>query len=150
MDSLDSAIGAIEAARDTDLSHIQWLLSLENLPSEDITAGTIKHFLVSRDCIGVAGVVGLEYYGKFALLRSLVVANGYERRGLGRRLVAAAEYSAKRHQVESIYLLTTTAESYFGALGFHSIPRACAPLALGNSSQFKSLCPSTAVLMAKP
>jgi N-acetylglutamate synthase-like GNAT family acetyltransferase len=148
--SFESPAGTIEAARSSDLSHIQWLLNLQNLPSEDITQAALEHFLVCRDAIGVVGVVGLEYYGKVALLRSLVVADGFAGWGLGRRLVVAAEYFAQRRHVRSIYLLTTTAELFFEALGFRCIPRDCAPRAIEDSSQFKSLCPSTAVLMVKP
>jgi amino-acid N-acetyltransferase len=148
--SFDSPAGAIEGAHSSDLTQIQWLLDLQNLPSEDITPAALEHFLVCRDALGVAGVVGLEYYGNIALLRSLVVADGFARQGLGRRLVAATEYHARRRQVRSIYLLTTTAQLFFQALGFHCLRRDCAPRAIQDSTQFKSLCPSTAILMVKP
>jgi len=47
--SFESPAGTIEAARSSDLSHIQWLLNLQNLPSEDITQAALEHFLVFRD-----------------------------------------------------------------------------------------------------
>jgi N-acetylglutamate synthase-like GNAT family acetyltransferase len=84
--SFESPVGAIKAARSADLSHIQWLLNLQNLPNEDITQAALEHFLVCRDAIGVvgvAGVVGLEYYGNVALLRSLVIADGFAGRTNG-------------------------------------------------------------------
>jgi amino-acid N-acetyltransferase len=142
--------GAIEGARSAELTHIQWLLNLHSLPTADVTEQALEHFLVYRDAIGIAGVVGLECHGDVALLRSLVVADGYVGRGIGRRLVAAAEDLARARQVRSIYLLTTTANVYFELLGFRCIPRDGVPSAIGHSSQFKSLCPSTAVLMVKP
>ena len=41
--SLGSPAGAIEGARSSDLSGIQWLLNLRNLPSEDITPAALDH-----------------------------------------------------------------------------------------------------------
>jgi amino-acid N-acetyltransferase len=145
-----TALCAIERARRADLANIRWLLSLESLPSADITGQSLEHFLVYRDAIGIAGVVGLERFGDLALLRSLVVADGHLRRGLGKRLVAAAEDLAGVPGVRAIYLLTTTAELYFEALGFRHIKREGAPPAIERCSEFQSLCPTSAVLMVKP
>ncbi|MGO9992523.1 MAG: hypothetical protein ACLPTF_08400 [Steroidobacteraceae bacterium] len=58
--SFQSPAGAIEGARSSDLFHIQWLLNLHKLPNEDMTQAALEYFLVCRDAIGVAGVVGLE------------------------------------------------------------------------------------------
>ncbi len=142
--------GAVERARRSDLVGIHWLLNLHSLPSADITEDSLDHFLVYRDEIGVAGLVGLERYEDVALLRSLVVADGYAGRGLGRRLVAAAEELARESHIRRIYLLTMTAEFYFEYLGYRTTSREDAPARLKQCSQFKALCPSTAVLMVKP
>jgi amino-acid N-acetyltransferase len=141
---------AIEAARPADLANIRWLLEFEGLPSADITEQSLESFLVYRDAIGIAGVVGLEPFGEVGLLRSLVVADGHLRRGVGKRLVAAAEALAGKLDIRAIFLLTTTAESYFQALGFRPIKRDSEPPAIKRCSQFQSLCPSSAVLMVKP
>ena len=148
--SVGSPAAAIAAARSSDLSQIRWLLNLRNLPSEDITPELLASFLVCRDAIGVVGVIGLEYYGTVALLRSLVVADGFEGRGLGGRLMGAATHFARRRGVRWIFLLTTTAEAFFERFGFRRIPRDCAPRCIEDSSEFKSLCPSTAALMVNP
>jgi N-acetylglutamate synthase-like GNAT family acetyltransferase len=74
--------------------------------------------------IGVAGVVGLERYGEVALLRSLVVTSQHLGRGLGRRLVAAAEVLATELTFPSIYLLTTSAEPFFEYMGSSHPPAA--------------------------
>jgi len=152
MSAVDHAAppSVIDGARRADLAAIRWLLDIEFLPSVDVTEEALEHFLVYRDEIGVAGVVGLERYGEVALLRSLVVANEHMGRGLGRRLVVAAEALAAKLNVRSIYLLTTTAESFFEYLGFRRIQREEAPLAIRNSREFSSLCPATAVVMVKP
>jgi amino-acid N-acetyltransferase len=148
--SVGPPAAAIAAARSSDLSQIRWLLNLRNLPSEDITPELLASFLVCRDAIGVVGVIGLEYYGTVALLRSLVVADGFEGRGLGGRLMGAATHFARRRGVRWIFLLTTTAEAFFERFGFRRIPRDCAPRCIEDSSEFKSLCPSTAALMVNP
>lgn len=146
----DAPAGPIRRARQSDLDNIRWLLDLHGLPSQDLTAQLLQHFLVYRDDIGVAGVVGLEQCGNAALLRSLVVADGHTSRGLGTRLVRAAELLAEKLNLLPIYLLTSTAEAYFQHLGYRSLNRELAPAALRQSAQFKSLCPSTAQLMVKP
>jgi amino-acid N-acetyltransferase len=140
----------IEGARRSDLANIRWLLDMESLPSADITEESLEDFLVYRDEIGVAGVVGLERYGEAALLRSLVVTSQYAGRGLGKRLVAAAEELAADLNVRAIYLLTTTAEGFFESNGFRYLKREYAPPAIQRARQFADLCPNTAVLMVKP
>ncbi len=150
MRATDVSVYPIGGARRTDLAAIRCLLDVENLPSEDIEESALEHFLVCRDEIGVAGVVGLEKYGDVALMRSLVVTEKYLGRGFGRRLVGAVEILAVETGVRSIYLLTTTAEPFFRYLGFRRISREEAPAAIRSSREFSSLCPTTAVVMVKP
>jgi amino-acid N-acetyltransferase len=140
----------IAGARRADLAGIRWLLDMESLPSADITENALEHFLVYRDEKGVAGVVGLEKYGEVALLRSLVVSSEHMGRGLGERLVAAAEDLASELHVCSIYLLTTTEVVFFESRGFRCIRREEAPLPIRETREFSSLCPATAILMVKP
>jgi amino-acid N-acetyltransferase len=142
--------GPIEGARRSDLANIRWLLDVLGLPSEDVTESSLEDFLVFRDSIGVARIVGLERCGDAALLRSLAVADGHASRGLGTRLVRAAEVLAQDLHLQPIYRLTTTAELFFEHLGYRLLDRELAPAALKHSAQFKSLCPSTARLMVKP
>jgi amino-acid N-acetyltransferase len=132
-----------------DLIGIHWLLQLESLPSSDVTEEALSHFLVCRDRIGVVGVVGLEVYGQFALLRSLVVSSERRGCGLGRRLVGAVEDTARASGVTALYLLTTNAAEFFESFGFRRIDRAEAPVQIRATSQFEHLCPATAILMVK-
>jgi amino-acid N-acetyltransferase len=123
---------------------------MENLPSTDITEETLAHFLVCRDPVGVVGIVGLEVFGEIALIRSLVVSEERQGRGLGKRLVSAAQEMAAELKVRDIYLLTTTAAEFFEYLGYRQIDREFAPAAISSTKEFSSLCPSTAVFMVKP
>jgi amino-acid N-acetyltransferase len=110
----------------------------------------LERFLVCRDGRDVVAAVGLEVFGKVALLRSLVVDPQLRRQGLGMHLTKAAEALARRTGVETIYLLTTTAEEFFRARGYRIVARSEAPAAIPSTTQFSALCPSTAVLMVKP
>jgi amino-acid N-acetyltransferase len=141
---------AIMGARRSDLPSIRWLLDIEYLPSADITEESLEHFLVYRDQLGVAGVVGLKLFGEVALLRSLVVTSERMGCGIGKNLVTAAEALAAELKVRSIFLLTTTAADFFEYRGFRRISREQAPLRIRATQEFSSLCPSTAVLMVKP
>jgi amino-acid N-acetyltransferase len=137
-------------ATGADLPAIRRLLGFEHLPTDDVTEELLNNFLVLRQGELVLGAVGLECYGEVGLLRSLVVGEETRRRGRGAELVAAAESLAKKVGVESIYLLTTTAESFFASLGYRRLHRDEAPAQIRATMQFRALCPAAAVLMVKP
>lgn len=141
---------SIEPANPSDLPAIRWLLEFDRLPSDDLTEGLLRHFLVLRDEGQVLGVIGLELHGGVALLRSLVVAEEFRGRSHGAALASAAESLARRLGVVSIYLLTTSAEAFFQSRGYRRISRDAAPSQIQATTQFSALCPSTAVLMVKP
>jgi amino-acid N-acetyltransferase len=148
--SPDASLFIIDGASRADLASIRRLLDSEYLPTTDLTEEMLAHFLICRDPVGVAGVVGLEVFGEVALLRSLVVSSERQGLGLGRRLVLAAEAMAAEIKVREIYLLTTTAAEFFEHLGYHRVNRELAPAAISLTKEFSSLCPSTAVFTVKP
>ncbi|AXF22762.1 GNAT family N-acetyltransferase [Burkholderia pyrrocinia] len=140
----------IRRAHSADYSIIRTLLESEDLPNEDVTIEGIPHFYVASLVDGsLMGCVAIEQYGTDALLRSLAVADGARRNGLGRTLVAAAEQAAIAHGVRRLFLLTTTAANYFASIGYHKFERAVAPSRIQSTSQFASLCPASATCMAK-
>jgi amino-acid N-acetyltransferase len=139
----------IVPARAIDEVAIRRMLVSAQLPTEDISPKSLEHFLVMRDGDAIVGVVGLDLDGDFALLRSLAFVDGMRSRGVGDQLVNAAEALAARCAVRDIYLLTTTADKYFAARGYSASSCSSVPAALQQMPQFKSLCPSTSVLMTK-
>lgn len=139
----------IEAALPDDLAALRELLHAGGLPGEDLRREALQHFLVARGAQSLLGSVGLEIYGDVALLRSLAVAPGARRQGLGQRLLTAAEALARRSGIRRLYLLTTTAEPFFAARGYAVAPRSAAPAAIAGTAQFNSLCPSSASFMSK-
>ena len=96
----------------------------------------------------VVGVVALELYRDGALLRSLAVEHDVRGRHLGRQLVTTALADVKRRNLGVVYLLTTTAESFFTPLGFRVIARDEVPESVLGSVEFRSACPTTATAMS--
>ncbi|MGO9946363.1 MAG: GNAT family N-acetyltransferase [Steroidobacteraceae bacterium] len=94
------------------------LLQAQGLPVSDITDGHLEHFFFAGSDGSPTGLVGLEIYGSDALLRSLVVADSARTQGVGSALVQHAEDYAVSNNVATMYLLTTTAESFFERRGY--------------------------------
>jgi len=125
------------------------LLDREGLPTSDIdSANNIQLFGVNfNDVIG--GLIGVEVQDSIGLLRSLVVDNQFRGKGYGQELVTFAESWARKEGVSEFYLLTTTADEFFQKLGYKQVQRDQAPSFIANTSQFSSLCPSSAIFMQK-
>src|ERR1700722_4512522 len=94
------------------------LLQAQGLPVADITEAHLEHFFFIGSDGSPMGLVGLEIFGTDALLRSLVVAENARCKGWGSTLIDHAEQYAASRGVLSIYLLTTTAETYFKRRGY--------------------------------
>ena len=138
-----------EFADPRDEPQVRQLLAGCELPDEDITASHLQHFLVVRHETGLAGVIGLELFGQCALLRSLAVETHVRGQGIASQLVKKVEEYARYHDVESLYLLTTTAEGFFEKHGYRTTDRNNVPIVLKETAEFKSICPSTAICMVK-
>lgn len=143
------ADSAIAPAREGDAAAIRRLLSESGLPESDVSSASLENFLVLRDGDRLAGVIGLEIGPRVALLRSLAVVPDQRERGAGAGLAQAAEQFAREHGVLDLYLLTTTAASFFGRRGYVPADREAAPPFIRATTQFSGLCPSTASFMTK-
>lgn len=138
-----------EFAHPSDASQIKEILAQFELAYEDITPQHLEHFMVLRDGVQIAGVVGLELLGGCALLRSLCVRTRNRNKGVASELTKKAEEYALSSKVQALYLLTTTAEGFFAKHGYQRIERNTAPAAVQETAEFQSLCPSSAVCMVK-
>lgn len=105
--------------------------------------------MVAKSGGTIVGVVGLEVYGRGALVRSLAVEPAFRRRGIARELNRLMFGLAQRLGVEELYLLTLTASDYFAKSGFQTINRDDVPESIQATSEFGRLCPQTAVCMMK-
>jgi amino-acid N-acetyltransferase len=135
-----------EYAKAANLVGIKKLLSSMGLPSADI-AGHWDGFIVAIENKEIAGVVGMELYGEFCLLRSLAVHPDYRGQGVAKELFRRIVVSAKKAGAKELYLLTLTIESLCKQWGFKKIVRNRVPMAILASKEFKGLCPKSAVCM---
>jgi amino-acid N-acetyltransferase len=135
-------------AKPEDFHEIGKLLKSAKLPFEDVEDG-IGHFLLARNKKELIGCVGLQICGEDALLRSLAVSESARNQGCGKALLQEILEYASRLKLHKIYLLTTTAKDFFLKHGFIETDRKDAPDVIRATSEFASLCPSTAVFMRK-
>ena len=130
-------------------SSIGALLQSNHLLTSDIETGTEVSLFVAGPAQEPYGVVGIQVFGKTALLRSLAVSESGRGKGLGSALVEHVEHHARSLGVRSIYLLTTTAAQFFETRGYNTVNREDAPTSIAETSQFSSLCPGSSALMIK-
>ena len=138
----------IDRARRTDLTAVLELLTAQALPVD----GLEQHLpttLVARQDDRIVGSVAVETYPDGGLLRSVAVAADSRGRGLGQALTSAAFTMARDTGIDTLYLLTTTAEGYFPKFGFERIERSDVPASVQTSVEFTSACPSSAIVMRK-
>jgi amino-acid N-acetyltransferase len=138
-----------EPARPHDLRGALDLLGRSELTEQDVAEGWGHYFVVREDDGRVVAVAGLEIHGEDGLLRSVAVDPDYRGQGLAGSLIDAAMQRAKRVQLRSVYLLTTTARDYFAGRGFADCSREEAPPAIRESWEFRTGCPSTAAFMRR-
>ncbi|MCB1041430.1 MAG: GNAT family N-acetyltransferase [Acidobacteria bacterium] len=136
----------IRAANASDISQIQSLLAENRLP---IQLTSLDGFCVATDEVGLIGVAGVDVCGNYALLRSVVAVPRVRGTGLGKQLVDNREDWAREQGLASLYLLTTTAETFFSRLGYAVFPREKAPKPIRDTEEFRDLCPASATFMAK-
>ena len=132
-----------------DEIELKQFLKANDLLHQDIKPLGLKHFLLARDGASVVGMVGLEIQADSALLRSLAVKQGYRRKGLATLLVEKIEAYARNLNIDSLYLLTVTAEEFFKKCDFQPAKRQTAPAGIQRTAEFKDLCPASAVFMVK-
>jgi amino-acid N-acetyltransferase len=139
----------IQKAQSQDLSLIRKLLDRCDLPSQDLGDDHMKHFQLIKAAGKVVGTIGLEIHDSEGLLRSLAVHPSHRGQGFGKKLTEQIETYARRKDIGRIYLLTTTAESFFSERGYQEVSREKIPEQMRQSPQFSEICPSTAVAMYK-
>jgi amino-acid N-acetyltransferase len=138
----------IEAAAARDLPDVHLLLERHHLPVDGLDEH-IDTMLVARDGSRVVGTAALEIYSDGALLRSVAVDPGAQCQRIGHALTDAALKMAQERGAPAVFLLTTTAERYFPRFGFDVITRTEVPASVQASIEFRSACPSSAVVMRK-
>lgn len=123
------------------------LLRNSDLPVKDIQAST--RIFILEDEGNVIGTVGIEHNGSEGLLRSLSVHPSRRSWGFGKELVQYIEQFARQHGVKDLYLLTTTASQFFYQRNYQVISREDVGPFIRQTSEFNSVCLSSAVIMKK-
>ncbi len=138
----------ITKASDNHRPMVIALLQAEKLPVEDLPA-SLHNFFVALNEDKVIGAIGLEQYGNYALLRSMVVHAAHRDKHIASRLVEQLELHGNTLGISDMYLLTETAPAYFEKKGYQKIKREEVPAALQASSEFSHVCPVSAIVMKK-
>lgn len=145
MNAIDAAI---RQAEPDDLNDVRQLLRESDLPFEDI-GEHFSDFLIAECNGSLIGAIGIERYKQEGLLRSLVVDARSRGQGLGLKLFEEMERNVAAMGITTLYLLTTTAESFFACNGFIQTDRDAVPELIRNTLEFKSICPASAMCMKK-
>ncbi len=138
----------LRGARTTDLPAIEQLLVSSELPLAGV-AESLPAFVVAEADGAIVGIAGLEVCQDNALLRSVAVTPEWRSRGLGRALVSRVIANADARGLRALYLLTTTAETYFPSFGFQQVARDEVPPDVRRTEEFQKTCPETAVVMCR-
>jgi amino-acid N-acetyltransferase len=141
-------MAVVRSASSTDHIAVVGLLEDAGLPVAGVLPMLPDFYVVELDG-RVVGAVGLEIYGRDALLRSAVVERVARNSGLGVALVERILDHARERDMRAIYLLTTTADQYFPRFGFERITREDVPDDVKVSVEFREACPASAVVMRK-
>ena len=139
---------SIERAGVDDFLQVVELLRRSELPIDGLSDHVRTAFVARRDG-RIVGSAALEVYDDGALLRSVAVDADARGRGLGQRLTAAALELAGALDLPAVFLLTTTADGFFPRFGFRQVSRDDVPPGVKQSVEFRSACPSSAIVMMR-
>jgi amino-acid N-acetyltransferase len=139
----------IEKITKPDLKSINELLIANNLPEIDPQYKPVVYLKAINAENKIVGAIGVEIYGNQGLLRSMVVDQEYRNLGIAAVLLDHLLIEATELKLESLFLLTTTADIYFEGKGFKRINRTEIDEEVKKSSEFSSICPLSSVAMTK-
>ena len=129
-------------------SAVRALLQEAELPFDDISSH-LRNFILAFSAEELVGTVGIEFYGRYALLRSLAVTASLRGSGIGGLLYDQVINHARSRGAEEVYLLTTTAETFFSRRGFRRMDRESLPEPIQRTEECRELCPAAATCMLK-
>jgi len=124
------------------------LLQSQQLPVEDLPS-QLTDFFVSQEDGKLIGLIGMEQYDEYGLLRSMVVHPDFRNQQIAAALVDTLEQRATAAGIKALYLLTETAAEYFSKKGFSTVQRELVPDAVKVSTEFSHVCPVSATVMVK-
>jgi len=133
-------------ATDADFPEIINLLAECELPQSDVSAEK-QNFIIAEIDHKIVACAGFEAYNEKALFRSLAVKPLHRNMQIAQVLTQKVIESGEEQGISAFYLLTTTADSYFEKLGWSTIDRTKVPDVIRSTTEFSSICPSSAICM---
>ena len=130
-----------------ELETLKVFLESNQLPAHDLTLNNNLLLVYYNTHEALVGSGGLEFYGDLALLRSLAVSPELRGQQLGKEIVAHLLTAAKEQNIREVYLLTQTASFFFQKIGFKLVSREAVPDVIQKSSEFATVCPTTAEVL---
>ncbi len=124
------------------------ILQEVGLITDGLAPGT-PDFYVADVGGAILGCAALESDGSAGLLRSVAVLPSAQGAGIGRRLVEAVHERAMDLGLESVYLLTTTADEYFSNFGYESRAEENLPGVVTASAEYLTCSVSGATTLRK-
>lgn len=137
----------MRTATEDDLATIAEMLEEAELPAGGLGDFSAASYVVAEQDGGIVGAGGVEVYGKYGLLRSVVVRSGMQGKGLGGAIVSERLRWSAAKGLRAVYLLTTTAPDFFEGAGFNLMSREEFPIEIQESKEFSEVCPVTATAM---
>ncbi|HES60080.1 MAG: GNAT family N-acetyltransferase [Calditrichaceae bacterium] len=134
--------------KNAEIPFARELLKANGLPHTDIENGPVQLFSIEQDNQNT-GIIGFEQYGKHGLLRSFVIEEHYRSKGLGAQVLSKFEKMVIKQGIKEFYLLTATANKFFARNDYSVFDRSAVPEFISKTTEFNSLCPSSAVCMRK-
>jgi len=139
----------VRSATPADLPAARELIERSGLPLDGLDDAAV---LVAEANGRLVGTVALERHGEgpglALLLRSAAVEPDRRSNGIGAALTAAVLEQADAARAP-VALLTETAADYFPRFGFMPVARDTLPEAVAATPECRSMCPATAVAMAR-
>jgi amino-acid N-acetyltransferase len=152
----------LRPAEPRDREYVERLLDANDLPTADLATAYSSLFVCESaagetpggkaEYVGVGGLEiehGDEGEPDTGLLRSVAVEESARGAGYGTAICERLLDRARSRDLDSVFLLTTTAEDFFAGLGFECVEREDVPDAIRASDEFTDLCPDSAVCMRK-
>lgn len=125
------------------------LLTAAGSPVSDLDQAN-QYLFLFHTAGRLIGTGGFELHGECSLIRSVSVIPEARTNGIGSTIVMKLKALAKATGATGHYLLTTSAKDFFLRQGFQQLERGQVPEAIRRSSEFSSVCPSSAILMYCP
>lgn len=144
-----AATAVLRRARADELDAVRALLGRCGLATADLDEGPPAEFTVALDGGQIVGAAALQCVGDAGLLRSVAVDPDWRGHGIAAALVESVEAGARSLGVRELWLLTTSAKSWFERHGYRAAARMEAPTAIQASRQFASLCPASSACLVK-